>query len=267
VSTPRIIAVANMAGSAGKTTTVVTMAALLAEEGLRVVVLDLDAQANATFSLGIDDAEDRQLATIGDVLLRRVDLADALVQTSVAGLRMVSAHGNLNGAAMELGRVVAGEQRLRQALAKTSLDADVVLLDCPGALNIYTMAALVAADVVVAVSQPTTKELAGLPVLEQTIEEFKDAYNPDLRLAAVVPCIVPSASAGRIYSDGVDLLRETYGELVTHSVRRAARVAEAYDAQSPLPLFAPTHDVTEDYRHVVADLRLAGVLPAVPQVV
>jgi chromosome partitioning protein len=263
VSNPHIVAVANMAGSAGKTTTVVTLAALLAQEGQRVAVLDLDAQATATFSLGVDDVVERQLATIGDVLLRRAKLHEALVQTSAPGVQLVPASNDLNGAAVVWGRAVGGEQRLRRALTSTPLDVDVVLLDCPGALNIYTLNALVAADVVVAVTQPTTKELAGLPTLEETIEDVGGAYNEDLKLAAIVPCIVPST--GALYAQGLQLLRETYDGLVTHPVRRSVRVPEAYDAGRPLPLFAPTHDATQDYREVLRDLRAAGALPALSQ--
>lgn len=270
MSAPTVIAVANMAGSAGKTTTVVTLAALLAEEGARVLVVDLDAQANASFALGVDATEavtdpdhpetSYLVPTVADVLQRTTTLPEATVLTGVEDVLLVPASAALNGLAIELGRQVGGEQRLRLALATHPIDVDVVLIDCPGALNIYTVMALVAAHAVIAVTQPTTKELAGLPALEDTIGEVAGAYNPGIHLAAVVPCIVPAN--GALYRQGVQILRDSYQALVTHAVRHSVRVPEAYDTQLPLPLFAPDHPVTADYRQVLGDLRAAGALPA-----
>lgn len=246
---------ANQAGSAGKTTSAVTIAALLAEQGHDVLLIDSDAQANATTWLGVASPD----ASLGDVLLRRASLAEAIVQTNVQGLRLVPATKRLSGDAVELSRVVAGEQRLRLALEGLQ-PANVVLIDCPGSLSILTVGALVASDNVVSVAQPTIKELAGLPDMEASVEEIR-AYNPRLRLAAVIPCIVPPASSGATYSEALELLRNTYGELVTPPVRRSVRIPEAYAQQTPLGIHAPHEGVTEDYRAVLAYLTAAGVLP------
>ncbi|NHC13706.1 ParA family protein [Motilibacter deserti] len=257
------VAIANQAGSAGKTTSAVTLAALLAQGGHEVLLLDSDAQANATTWLGGNEPE----ATLGDVLLRRrgLTLTDAAVETDVPRLRLVPADERLDADAVELSRALGGEQRLRQALeamAEQQAAADVVLVDCPGALSIFTIAALVAADSVVTVAQPTVKELAGVPKLEATVEDVRGAYNPKLALGGVIPCNVPPAGAGALYSQALALLGENYGDVVTPPVRRSVRVPEAYAQQRPLPVHSPREAVTDDYRAVLDALARAGVLPA-----
>ena len=140
----------------------------------------------------------------------------------------------------------------------------MTIIDCPASLGILTASALIAADAVVTVALPTVKELAGVPKIEATVGDVRDAYRPELRLAAVIPCSVPPASAGALYSQALDLLRETFGDLVTHPVRRSVRVPEAYAHATPLPLHAPRDAVTADYRAVLRDLTDRGVVPGVP---
>ncbi|WP_432523001.1 ParA family protein [Kineococcus sp. SYSU DK006] len=252
-----ILTLANQAGSAGKTTSAVSLAALLAEAGHSVLLVDSDAQANASTWLGVDEPE----LTTGDVLLKRAAAADAIVDTEVENLRLLPANDRLDGDVVELARALGAEQRLRLALESLPTPADVTIIDCPGALSVLTVNALVASDAVVTVAQPTIKELAGLPKMESTIEEVRAAYVPKLRLGAVIPCIVPPATSGAAYTEALQLLRDTYGELVTPPVRRSVRIPEAYAHQRPLPLHAPRDAVTEDYRAVVAHLHAAGLLP------
>ena len=274
------VAIANQAGSAGKTTSAVTLATLLAQGGHEVLLIDSDAQANATTWLGVAGPA----ATIGDVLLRRrgLTLADVAVPTDVPGLRLVPADDRLDADAVELARALGGEQRLRQALEAMSEQAvseqavseqavseqkppDVVVVDCPGALIIFTIAALVASDSVVTVAQPTVKELAGVPKLESTVEDVRGAYNPTLTLGAVIPCNVPPSGAGALYGQALALLADSYGEAVTPPVRRSVRVPEAYAQQRPLPVHAPREAVTGDYRAVLGALARLGVLPPVEE--
>jgi chromosome partitioning protein len=205
-----IIAVANMAGSAGKTTTAVTLAGMLAEQGRRVRLVDSDGQGNASFHLGQDDPK----RTLSDVLTRSATVEEAEVDTCVPGLTLIPASPDLNATAVELTKAIGGDHRLRRALTEAP-PVDVTLIDCPGSLTVLTVAALIAADSALTVTQPTLKELAGVPAIEETVDEVSGAYNPALTLSAVVPCVVPSATAGRVYAMALDLLRESYGDLVT----------------------------------------------------
>lgn len=250
----RALAVANASGSAGKSTTVVTLAALLAEQGRSVLVVDGDAQATATEWFGVDAADQ---PTIGDLLMKRAPLEAVVTDTNTAGVRIVPASRGLDADVIALTSAAAGEQRLKTALRTAA--ADVILIDCPGAINALTISALVVADAVLTVTQPTLKEMKGISELEDTINDLAEAYNPDLALAGVVPCIVPSGP-GQLYSDAMSLLARDYAGLVTPSVRRAIRVPEAHAQALPLPAHAPRAEVTEDYRKVLAWLTDRGVL-------
>lgn len=245
-----VLAVTNQAGSAGKTTTAVTVAGLLAEEGRKVRLIDLDAQANATWWLTRGAAQAR--TTSGDVLTKRSTLDDASIETVVPGLILVPAAASLDGDALELMKVLASEQTLRQALAASTEDIDVTVIDCPGSLGLVTVAALVAATSVVTVATPSMKEISGVPKLIETTEVIRGAYNPGLHVAALVPCQVPPSSAGQHYGETLAFMQATWGDLVTDRVRRSVRVPEAYSARTPLHLYAPSAEVTNDYRSVMA---------------
>lgn len=253
----KVIAVANAAGSAGKSTTVVSLATLLGLSGRRVLVVDGDAQATATGWLGVTAPQH----TLGDVLLRRVPLHRAVVDTNAERVQLVPAARDLDADLVDLAGAIGREQRLKAALADTDgHDPDVVLIDCPGAIGTLTVAALVAATAVVTVTQPTMKEMSGIAELGSVVNDVRDAYAPHLRLAAVVPCIVPGPGAGRLYLDAMQLLQHTYPQLVTPPVRRTTRVPEAHAQNLPLPLHAPKEPVTADYQAVLAWLTARGVV-------
>lgn len=252
-----MVAVVNDAGSAGKTTTVVTLAAILAARGRRVCVVDLDSQANATRWLGLDP--DLLELTMADLLLRRAEPEQVLVPTNTAGVTLLPASAALKSHRIELGRITGAEQRLRMALA--GHDADVVLIDCQaGAGELLPVAAMVAATHVITVTLPATKEMEGIPRVEEMVAEVADAYNPDLTLAAIVPCKVPPANRGRIYTEAMRLLRTAYGPLVTPSVRDSVTAVAAYDHRQPLPAHAATAAVTSDYEAVADHLIAVSVL-------
>ena len=250
-----IIAVANASGSAGKTTTVVTLADLIGQTR-RVVVVDADAQGTATSWLGYPP--DEVQTTLGDVLLRRASLDEALLPTRTTGVRLVPSNRTLDAAAIELNSVIGREQRLRLALA--GIDADVVLIDCPGSVSTITISALVAANAILTVTQPTMKEIAGVPEMLDAVQAVQEAFNPNLVFAGIVPCIVPPATHGKIYADVMGLLHTTYQPLVAPPVRRSARVAEAHAQAVPLPSWSPTDKVTSDYHDVHNWLKGRGVL-------
>lgn len=258
ITRPAVLAVINDAGSAGKTTSAVTIAAAAAEAGLRVLVVDLDPQANATRWLGVDD--DAITGNSGDVLLKKATVADVAMPTNTERVQLVPASESLKHQRIELGRATGAEQRLRLALSV--VDVDVVVLDCQaGAGELLPITALVAATAVISTAFPGAKELEGLPRVEAMVDDVREAYNPGLVFAAVIPCAVPSANRGALYGAAVAALREAYGDLVTPSVRHSVTAVAAYDARLPLTAFAPRAGVTDDYRDVLSHLRAAGVMP------
>lgn len=245
----RIIAVANAAGSAGKTTTVVSLAGLYAKVGRTVLVVDADAQANATRWLGVDPAEVRY--TTAHVLLNRTPLDEAVVVSPLmeGRIRVLPGGQGLDDVPVLLPTMTGGEQRLRFAL--TDVEADVVLIDCPGFISVITVAAFVAADEVLTVTQPTMKESQGISDLAVVINEVREAYNPRLTLRGVVPCMVPPTAGGRVYSDVLQLLEKTYTSLITPAVRRSAMVPESYTYNEPPTVYQPRHKVSTDYEAVL----------------
>jgi chromosome partitioning protein len=251
-----ILPITNQAGSAGKTTTTVGVAGALAKRGYKVVVVDADGQANASHHLGIDDPK----YTLGDVLLGRCELQDALVETATPGLWVLPSAERQDMDVQELTRrPVGSEQRMRLALEPLRGDGDLrILIDCPGALGIMTVAAMVAASGnddtdpanVVTVIAPQAKEAQGIPKIERTIKDVRDAYNPKLRLGAILPCIVPPTGAGMLYGQIVENAKAVYGDIVGPSTRRSVRVPEAYVHQALIQDHAPNDAITLDIENV-----------------
>lgn len=254
---PRIVPIANQAGGVGKTTTAVSLAALLAQHGSRVVLIDLDAQATATSWMGLDP--ETVPRSVGDVLTRDCTLADALYDTDF-GVQVLPAATDLDGTAMTLQGVHLRELRLQQALADLDEEVDTVLIDCPGALSLLTVSALVVATAVLVTTTPGSKELAGILRLEDTVADVAAGFGRDIPIGGIVPCIVPHQNAGRLYADAMTALTDARGDLVTPAVRKSVRVPEALSHAVPVPLYAPQEPITEDYRAVLDHLRRAGVL-------
>jgi chromosome partitioning protein len=249
------IAVANASGSAGKTTSAVTLATLLAEAGRQVALVDADPQANATYWLGLGG---HLGPTLTELVLRQASLDEVLTDTSVDNLRVIPAARSLDAVPIHLNAVVGRELRLRKML--TGIAADVVIIDCPGTISLLTISALVAANAVLTVTQPTMKEARGIPEMLDTIEGVQDAFNPSLIFAGIIPCIVPAANQGNLYKDVMLLLEATYPRQISPAVRRSSVVATAYGRGVPLPAWAPRDQVTADYRDVLGWLESRGVL-------
>ena len=252
---PKILAVANASGSAGKTTTVVSLADLIGRTR-KVVVVDADAQGTATLWLGHDP--DELTATLGHVLLRRAAPESALLKTKTRGVTLLPSNRTLDQMAMSLNSVIGPEQRLRLALDKVA--ADVILIDCPGSVSTITISGLVAADAVLTVTQPTLKEAKGVPEMLDAVESVREAFNPDLQFAGVVPCIVPPRNQGQVYIDSLNALRHAYGDDLAPPVRRSSQVAASFTKGIPLPSFAPSSPATADYKAVHSWLMERGVL-------
>lgn len=251
------IALLSGGGSTAKSSTAVTLATLLAQEGKIVRLIDLDYQQNSSAWL----RGTHHHPTSGEVLRGNMfTLAEATTHTDVDGLFLVPASDTLHVDEVEMTRDPGSEEALYKKLASAP-PADVNIIDCQGDIGMLTMAGLLAADAVIAVVDPTTKSAKGLPRIQSLIQDAHQVYGHTwLELAAIVPCKVRRGNAGAIYSDSLEMIREVFGELVTPPVRDTARVPEAEAQRTPLPIHAPSHGSTEDYRAVRTWLADRGVV-------
>jgi chromosome partitioning protein len=180
----RILALTNQKGGVGKTTTTINLATALAACGRRVLILDLDPQGNASTGLGI--GREGRKVTSYDILVSGASVASATVPTIVPGMSIIPSSLDLSGAELELVTEWRREYRLRDALAPMRTEYEYILIDCPPALNLLTLNALVAADAVIVPLQCEFYALEGLTHLLQTIETVKRILNPGLSIQGVV---------------------------------------------------------------------------------
>ncbi|NBU93870.1 MAG: ParA family protein [Actinobacteria bacterium] len=242
----RILTVANQKGGVGKTTTAVNLAAALAMGGLKVLVIDLDPQGNASTAFGIDRANS---AGMYEVLINDLPISEVSVKvTSFPHLEAVPANSELAGAEILLVPAVAREFRLKTALnnfleAKQSAGQrfDYVFIDCPPSLGLLTINALAAADEVLVPIQCEYYSLEGLSLLLETLTEVQKHLNPKISLTTIVLTMFDSRT--RLASDVADNVKKHFPrELIDIPIPRAVRVSEApsygqtvmtYDASSP----------------------------------
>lgn len=254
----KVIAIANQKGGVGKTTTAINLAASLAANDLRVLLVDTDPQGNSTTGLGI--GKDSASATLYDALLGSVELSSVTLRTEFDGLELVPADRNLVGANLELVDVDARESRLRHKLEPVRGLYHFVLIDCPPALDLLTLNALVAADSVLIPIQCEFFALEGISQLLDTIDRIRGSFYHPLKIEGVLLTM---------YDDRTNLtrqvaadLREFFGNDVFRTViPRSVRLAEAPSHGKPILAYDVRSRGAESY------IRLAKEILANEQVV
>jgi chromosome partitioning protein len=198
----RILAIANQKGGVGKTTTTVNLAASLAATKRRILLVDLDPQGNATMGLGIDKHELE--FSIYDAL---VDDSFDIQKSETSGCDILPSNSDLTAAKVEMLSMMMKEQRLKHQLKKVSANYDYVLIDCPPALNILTVNALTAADSILIAMQCEYYALEGLSDLLSSIEQIKNAVNPQLEIEGILRTM---------YDPRISLTMEVSNQLAEH---------------------------------------------------
>ena len=259
--TPKIISVTNQKGGVGKTTTTINLASALAEQGFRVLIVDLDPQGNASTGLGVEP-EDREFTTY-ELLVEDIALDEIILPTSQENISIIPATVDLSSADIEL---ISNEKRsflLYDALRQPAMDDfgfEFVLIDCPPSLNLLTVNAMVASHSVLIPVQSEFFALEGLSQLMLTIREVRETANPDLRIEGVVLTMYDSRNN---LSQQVELdARDNLGDLVfTTIIPRNVRVSEAPSYALPVLQYDPTSKGAQAYRSLAVEVLNNNKLP------
>ena len=230
----RVFAVANQKGGVGKTTTTVNLSACFAEEGFKTLMIDLDPQANATTSVGLDP---RSLdASIYEVLLQDRELDEIIEPTTIKRLHIAPSSLDLAGAEIELVAAFSRERRLQETMIGVVMDYDIIMIDCPPSLGLLTINGLTAADEVMVPIQTEYFALEGLTQLVRNIGMVQRSLNPDLKLTKVILTMYDART--NLSRDVAREVRTHYGDKVCWQVvPRTVRLSEAPSFGQPITLY------------------------------
>ena len=240
----RVFAIANQKGGVGKTTTAINLAASLAANDFRVLVIDSDPQGNATTGLGI--AKDPDRPSLYHVLLGDTPAAQAVVATEMDGLFLISADKNLIGSNLELIDLPNREFRLRERIAEIREDYRFILIDCPPALDLLTLNALIAADSVVVPIQCEFFALEGISELMDTIERIRGSFQHSLSIEGILLTMFDDRTnlTRQVAAD----LKEFFGSEVFETViPRSIKLAEAPSFGKTILSYDPRSKGAESY--------------------
>lgn len=246
----QVISVTNQKGGVGKTTTSINLSAALVLHKKRILLLDMDPQGNASVGLGVDTKDLDN--TIYDVLLNEATAREAIVSTE-SGVDVMTATGDLAGAQVELLNEIGRELRLKKALLAVQDDYDYIFIDCPPALNVLTVNALVASDSVMIPMQCEYFALEGLSALISTIRAIRETLNPKLKIEGLLRTMFDKRNG--LSGEVSKQLQNHFGDKVYDTViPRNVRLAEAPSYGESAITYAPTSKGAKSYMSLAQEV-------------
>ena len=245
---PTVIAFANQKGGVAKTTTTLNLAVAFAEQGLKVLAVDLDPQGNLTMSQGLNpDTIERSMF---DVLVHRLPIQEIVHKVEVD---LAVSSIDLAGAELALSSLIGRERALEKALLPVKPEYDYVLIDTPPSLGLLTINALVASNSVIVPVQCEYLSLRGLVQLENTLSMIRENLNPHVAIGGILPTMYDTRT---LHSrEAIEILEENFGDLVFKTrIRKTVRYAEAPVKGSSIIKYDPTGPAAEAYRSLAKEV-------------
>jgi chromosome partitioning protein len=248
VTTARVIAFANQKGGVAKTTTTLNLAVAFKEQGLRVLIVDLDPQGNLTMSQGMNPDEIER--SMFDVLVHRLPITE-IIHPSEVDLAVSSI--DLAGAELALSSMIGRERALEKGLVAVREEYDYILIDTPPSLGLLTINALVASSGVIVPVQCEYLSLRGLVQLQNTMEMIRENLNPHVQIQGILPTMFDRRT---LHSrEAVEILRENFGDLVFNTkIRKTVRFAEAPVKGQSVLAYDPTSEAAHLYRDLAKEV-------------
>ncbi len=249
----KVVSFSNQKGGVGKTTSCVNISAQIAKKGLRVLMIDMDPQGNATSGLGI--AKSKMKNTVYDVIIGKCDIKDAIIKTPYKNLSVVPATIDLAGAEYDLHELDEGTSYSKIALDSVKSDYDYIFIDCPPSLGMLTVNALSISDGVVIPMQCEFYSLEGMSQLLNTVKTIRRLYNPDLQIVGILLTMYNGRLT--LTAQVVSELKKYYEDkLFKCPISRSVRLSEAPSYGAPICYHDPFSKGSLEYAQVAKELMM-----------
>ena len=247
----KIITIANQKGGVGKTTTAINLSAYLAQQGKKILVIDIDAQGNTCSGFGID--KQNEDLSVYEVLLEGLNITEVIRPTNFNNLFIVPVNIHLAGAQVELIEEEDREVRLKNALEPIRNQYDYIFIDCPPSLDIMTVNGLVAADSVLIPLQCEFFALEGLAQLLKTINLLQKGLNPDLKIEGVLLTMFDNRTnlANQVVDEAIDYFKEKVYKTI---IPRNVKLAEAPSHGTPISNYDPNCVGAKSYQKLAMEI-------------